>query len=132
MSRLSVAALEKALQNLEQGFDEAKQFPQLLTVRDGVIQRFEIAMDLSWKLMQRALKSVYGVEENDILSKKDIFRQAARYQLIENAETWFGHYEARNTTSHIYDGEAAGKVFERAKLFVTDARISLERMRNAA
>jgi len=132
MSRLSVEALEKALARLEEGFAEATLYPDLLTVRDGVIQRFEIAMDLSWKLMQRALKDIYGVDEGEILSKKDIFRQAAKYRLLDDAETWFGHYDARNKTSHIYDNEEAARAFERARAFLADGKVTLERLRNAA
>lgn len=132
MARLSVVALERALARLEEGFSEAERYPQLLTVRDGVIQRFEIAMDLSWKLMQRALKEIYQVDEGALLSKKDIFRQAARFRLLDAAETWFGHYEARNRTSHIYDNEEAVRTFERARTFLLDARVTLERLRNAA
>lgn len=132
MTRLSVEALEKALARLDEGFSEAERYPELLTVRDGVIQRFEIAMDLSWKLMQRALKDIYQVNEGDLLSKKDIFRQAAKYHLLEDTETWFGHYDARNKTSHIYDSEEAARAFERARAFLTDAKVTLERLRNAA
>jgi len=132
MTRLSVDALEKALVRLEEGFAEAACYPQLLTVRDGVIQRFEIAMDLSWKLLQRALKDIYQVDEGAVLSKRDIFRQAAKHRLLEDTETWFGHYEARNQTSHIYDSEEAARVFERARAFLADAKITLERLRNAA
>jgi nucleotidyltransferase substrate binding protein (TIGR01987 family) len=128
MTRLSVEALEKALTRLEEGFSEAERYPELLTVRDGVIQRFEIAMDLSWKLMQRALKDIYQVNEGDLLSKKDIFRQAA----TEDTETWFGHYDARNKTSHIYDSEEAARAFERARALLGDAKVTLERLRNAA
>jgi len=132
MARLSVEALEKALTRLEEGFSEAERYPELLTVRDGVIQRFEIAMDLSWKLIQRALKDIYQVNEGDLLSKKDIFRQAANYHLLEDTETWFGHYDARNKTSHIYDSEEAARAFERARAFLVDAKVTLERLRNAA
>jgi len=132
MAKLSVVALEKALARLEDGFSEAERYPELLTVRDGVIQRFEIAMDLSWKLIQRALKEIYQVDEGVLLSKKDIFRQAARFRLLDAAETWFGHYDARNRTSHIYDNEEAARTFERARVFLVDAKITLERLRNAA
>jgi Nucleotidyltransferase substrate binding protein like len=48
---------------LELGFAEHAAYPQLLTVRDCVIQRFEIAMDLSWKLLQRTLKMRFEVTE---------------------------------------------------------------------
>jgi nucleotidyltransferase substrate binding protein (TIGR01987 family) len=132
MTRLSLESLEKALTRLEEGFGEAALYPQLLTLRDGVIQRFEVSMDLSWKLLQRALKEIYRVEEGAILTRKDVFRQAARHHLIESAETWLGHYEARNRTSHLYDSTEAVRTFERARSFLADARITLERLRNAA
>ncbi|MDP2806354.1 MAG: HI0074 family nucleotidyltransferase substrate-binding subunit [Gallionellaceae bacterium] len=131
MTRLNYDALENALARLEEGFVDASNYPQLLTVRDGVIQRFEIAMDLSWKLMQRTLKEAYQLDEGILLSKKDIFRQAAKYRLLDDTEAWFGHYEARNKTSHIYDNQEAERTFERARLFLADAKIVLERMRNA-
>jgi nucleotidyltransferase substrate binding protein (TIGR01987 family) len=132
MSRLSVEALENSLARLEEGFADAARYPDLLIVRDGVIQRFEIAMDLSWKLMQRALKEIYQLDEGLLLSKKDIFRQAAKHLLLDNTEAWFGHYEARNKTSHIYDSEEATRAFERARAFLEDAKITLERLRHAA
>lgn len=132
MSRLSVEALERSLARLEEGFADAARYPDLLIVRDGVIQRFEIAMDLSWKLMLRALKEIYQVDEGMLLSKKDIFRQAAKYRLLADTEAWLGHYEARNKTSHIYDNEEASRAFERARIFLADAKITLERLRDAA
>ncbi len=131
MTRLNYDALSNALARLEEGFAEADQYPQLLTVRDGVMQRFEIAMDLSWKLMHRTLKETYQLDEGVILSKKDIFRQAAKFRLLDDPETWFGHYEARNKTSHIYDNTEASRTFERARIFLEDAKIALERMLHA-
>lgn len=56
ISRLSFEALELAVAAVKQGLQEHEQYPALLTIRDGVIRRFEIAMDLAWKLMQRALR----------------------------------------------------------------------------
>ncbi len=174
MSRLSVEALEKSLARLDEGFADAARYPDLLIVRDGVIQRFEIAMDLSWKMMQRVLKEIYQVDEGVLLSKKDIFRQAAKHRLLDDTETWLGHYEARNKTSHsnsiskvkqggderttktvhsvrlgvseetnavspmkwnwnhIYGNEEANRAFERARAFLSDAKITLERLRHAA
>lgn len=38
-------------------------------------------MDLSWKTTMRVLREVYGVQSSNVLTKKDIFRQAAKYQL---------------------------------------------------
>ncbi|MDO8691523.1 MAG: HI0074 family nucleotidyltransferase substrate-binding subunit [Dehalococcoidia bacterium] len=117
---------------VEQGLQEYEQHPSLLTIRDGVIQRFEIAMDLAWKLTQRALRETYGVAEEDLRTKKDIFREAATKGLIADAERWMDHQEARNQTSHIYDAEIAQQVFAHIPGFVPDARELLVRLKDAA
>lgn len=121
MNPIDFSSLRLALTALQQGFEEQAAHPDLLTTRDGVIQRFEITMDLSWKLLQRALKAYFQVNEAELLSKKDIFRQGAKFQLLNDTERWFAHYDARNQTSHIYDNAVAEATFVRAKLFVVDA-----------
>ena len=128
MTQIDYASLRAALMALELGFAEHAAYPQLLTVRDGVIQRFEIAMDLSWKLLQRTLKVRFEVTESELLTKKDIFRQAAKFDLIADTERWFGHYDARNETSHIYDNAIAEAAFARARIFLEDAKITLAKL----
>ncbi|MBF0145832.1 MAG: nucleotidyltransferase substrate binding protein [Magnetococcales bacterium] len=91
MSRLRVEALELAVAALEEGLREYGDHP-VLTMRDGVIQRFEIAMDLSWKLLQRTLKDILTINPGLIRTKEDMFRVAAEYELITNTERWLGHY----------------------------------------
>ena len=72
MSELSIEALKLAVAALEQGLVEHEQYPQLLTVRDGVIQRFEITMDVSRQILVRVLKEVFAIEEAS--AKKDTVR----------------------------------------------------------
>ena len=132
MPKIYLDSLRNAIAALELGFAEQTAYPQLLTLRDGVIQRFEIAMDLSWKTAMRVLREVYGVQSSDVLTKKDIFRQSAKYQLLDDPEAWFGHYQARDDTSHIYDSDIALQTFARARLFLADARLLLKRLENVA
>jgi nucleotidyltransferase substrate binding protein (TIGR01987 family) len=120
MTELSLEALKLVIAALEQGLSEHAQYPQLLTVRDGVIQRFEIAMDVSRQLLVRVLKEVFSIEEAS--AKKDTFREAAKLGLIADAEAWLGHLAARNRTSHIYDSAIADQVFARVPLFLPDVR----------
>ena len=126
MSKLSIKALEMAVAALEQGLLEHEQYPQLLTVRDGVIQRFEIAIDVSRQIMVRVLKEVFSYEEAS--AKKDTFREAAKLGLIADAEAWLGHLAARNRTSHTYDSAIADQVFAHIPSFVPDAKDLLERL----
>nr|VFK60502.1 MAG: nucleotidyltransferase substrate binding protein, HI0074 family [Candidatus Kentron sp. TUN]VFK62186.1 MAG: nucleotidyltransferase substrate binding protein, HI0074 family [Candidatus Kentron sp. TUN]VFK69824.1 MAG: nucleotidyltransferase substrate binding protein, HI0074 family [Candidatus Kentron sp. TUN] len=131
MSRLSVEALELAVTALEEGLREYADYP-VSTMRDGVIQRFEIAMDLAWKLLQRTLKDILAINPGLIRTKEDMFRVAAEYELITNTERWLAHYEARNQTSHIYDGNLAAQVFEHIPTFLPDVRELLTRLKDAA
>ncbi len=127
MSELSVNALELSLAALEQGLQENQQYPHLLTTRDGVIQRFEIAMDVSRQLTLRVLREVFGMEE--AVARKDTFREAAKLGLVADAEAWIGHVNALNRTSHTYDSEIATQVFAHIPSFVPDARDLLQRLK---
>ncbi|MEO5344842.1 MAG: nucleotidyltransferase substrate binding protein [Magnetococcus sp. YQC-9] len=130
-SRLSVEALELAVTALEEGLREYALHP-VLTMRDGVIQRFEIAMDLSWKLLQRTLKDVLAISPGLMRTKQDLFRIAAEYELITNTEAWLGHYEARNQTSHIYDRDLASHVFKQIPAFLPNVRELVVRLKGAS
>ncbi len=130
MSELSFEALELSIAALEQGLVEHAQYPQLLTVRDGVIQRFEIALDVSQKLIKRVLRDIYKIEPARIA--KNTVREAAEMGLIADAEAWIGHIDARNDTAHTYDAGKAAQVFARIAVFLPDARDLLVRLKNAA
>ena len=123
-------ALEKAISALEEGLQEHAQYPQLLTLRDGVIQRFEIALDISQKLMERVLRDIYNIEPARIA--KNTAREAAEMGLIADAEAWIGHIDARNDSAHTYDNEIAERVFQRIPTFLPDACDLLVRLKNAA
>ena len=132
MPELSVTPLERALARLEAGLVQSGQEPANELSRDGVIQRFEFTMDLCWKLLQRYLKDYAQIGDAAIRTRKDLFREGARLELIADAEAWILHYEARNETSHTYNNSTAERVYERAKVFATDARELLEALRDAA
>lgn len=128
---LNLEPLEKACEQLTKGLERIQTNLEDELWRDGVIQRFEYTMDLAWKLIQRYLKTVAQVDEAVIRSKKDLFREAARLKIIPDAEKWIGHYDARNETSHTYNSETAKTVFERAEMFLPDAKKLLEALRDA-
>jgi nucleotidyltransferase substrate binding protein (TIGR01987 family) len=129
--QLNLDPLKKALQQLEAGLKEVKNTPADELRRDGVIQRFEYSMDLAWKSIQRYLKVIAQADEATIRTKKDLFREAARLKLIASAEDWIAHYEARNETTHVYNMATAVAVFERASLFLPDAKALVESLNNA-
>ena len=132
MTELNLDPLEKAITQLKSGLDQSHADPDNELLRDGVIQRFEYTMDLSWKMIQRYLKHIAQVEESAIRTKKDLFREAGKLGLISNVEAWFGYYEARNETSHTYDPQIAESVFKQAEMFLPDATRLLEALKHAS
>jgi len=128
MSKPNAGALEQANEALKQGLSEYQDYPNLLSSRDGCIQRFEVAMDLSWKLMQRILKDVFGLQQTDIRTKEDLFRESEKNGLIADAEEWIEHYEARNLTSHTYNADTADEVFALVPRFPLLVHDFLERL----
>jgi nucleotidyltransferase substrate binding protein (TIGR01987 family) len=70
--------------------------------RNGLIQRFEFTIDLSWKVMKDFL------EEKGFSFKpspKDTFRLAQENKFIDNAQALIDGLDIRNELSHDYDGE---------------------------
>ena len=68
MSEISLEALHLAAQAVDDALDdyryaEETQSRLLLSVRDGAIQRFEVAMDLTRQLVIRVLKEKYAMDE---------------------------------------------------------------------
>ena len=123
MISLKLDTLEKAIIQLEKGIERKEQEPTDELLRDGVIQRFEYTMDLAWKFIQRYLRIDLQVEESAIRSKKDLFRESARLGVIDDAERWIAHYEARNYTSHTYNRQTANNVYAQVLLFLFDVKI---------
>jgi len=118
--KLDTTAFEKAIASLERGISRAQGSPNDEELRDAVIQRFEYTMDLSWKLIQRALRNA-DVQESALRTKRDLFREGAIMGWIVDPTTWFEYYDARNKTSHTYNAEVAQDVFQKAIKFLPES-----------
>jgi nucleotidyltransferase substrate binding protein (TIGR01987 family) len=91
-------------------------------IQSGVIQHFEIVYELCWKFIQRWIKLNQSSDEVDnVRTRKELFRIAARMGLIEDPKVWFSYGDARNLTSHIYDENKANEVYSIARSLVNDA-----------
>ncbi len=99
----------KALNRLNESIEEAKENSSL-TVRDGVIQRFEFTAELAWKTMREYLLLQ---EITDINSPKAVMKEAYNNNLISDDVGWLQILQDRNSTSHIYDEEDANEIFSR-------------------
>ena len=97
-------------------------------IRAGVIQNFEFTYELCWKFMKRWLENNVSGESVDGVTRKELFRLAAESRLIDDVEAWVKYHEARNETTHTYDGEIAETVYKTATSFIKNAKIVLERL----
>lgn len=102
---------KKAVLRLEEGINEAAE-NNSMTLRDGVIQRFEFTTELAWKSAREYLLSE---GETDINSPKPVMRAALRTDLITDEQGWIKILDDRNMTSHIYDEEEVQAIFERIR-----------------
>ena len=116
----SIDTLERSVKTANRVDDSDEDLQE--TVRAGVIQHFEVAYELSWKLMQRWLQENIGVDYVKGLDRSDFYRLAAENRLITDAERWMDYHRARNATSHTYNEEAAENVFAEATEFVHDSK----------
>ena len=71
--------------------------------RAGLIQFFEMAFELSWKL----LKDYQEAEGFVINSPRDAIKQAYQAQIILSGHDWINALEDRNLTTHTYNQETA-------------------------
>lgn len=97
------------------------------TLRAGVVQNFEVAYELSWKMMKRWLEQ--NVEPDvDGVSRRQLFRLCHENRLIDEVDVWMGFHRSRNETSHTYNQSTAEKVFAVAEPFLREAQKVLSRL----
>ena len=100
---------KNALLGLHESLEESKENDSL-TVRDGVIQRFEFTAELAWKTMREYLLLQ---EITEINSPKSVLSEAFNNNVITDDSGWLQILRDRNSTSHIYDEESAADIYER-------------------
>lgn len=99
VNRLQEVALESAASEIE---------------KDAAIQRFEIAVELTWKTLKKFLED-FGVIVN---TPKDAFFHAFMKKWIRDEKIWLQMMRDRNLCSHVYNEELSRKVFARIKTYL--------------
>ena len=77
--------------------------------RDGLVQRFELTHELSWKLM-KAYAEYQGYD--GIGGSRYATRKAFEMNLIPDGQIWMDMIKSRNETSHNYNGDIASDVVD--------------------
>lgn len=104
-----ISDLNNAINRLEEAIEDSKKI-ELSTLKDGVIQRFEFTVELSWKALKNYLNSE-GIDT--AITPKSSVREAFKIEIIENVNTWIEMLDDRNLTSHIYNQLIADEIYER-------------------
>ncbi|MCT4660359.1 MAG: nucleotidyltransferase substrate binding protein [Tissierellales bacterium] len=72
----------------------------------GIIQFFEIAFELSWKVMKDYLEA----QEFLVKSPRETIKMAHQINLIDDGYIWMDALADRNMTVHTYDNKLAEKM----------------------
>lgn len=107
----AIVALEKGISIYQKKKEQDVSEDEMEIIKSGIIQNFEICYEISWKLMKKWLEENIGRTEVDGIPRKELFRIASQNKLIDDIEKWFIFHEARNMTSHDYDGIKAEEIF---------------------
>jgi len=97
--------------------------------RAGMIKIFEMTIESSWKIMQRWIK-INNDDKIHEKPKRELFRIARQCGLITDQVAWWGFYEGRNKTAHMYHEEIAEDVYALSKKFKDHLNIFAERLKN--
>ena len=101
---------QQRFQNFSRSFLLLEQCTELekpsVIERAGMIQFFEVAFELSWKVLKDFLEE----EGFTVKSPRDAIKTAFQYGFIENADIWLEALKDRNLTTHTYDDKTAEKV----------------------
>lgn len=93
------ANLQKAYLQLSSAVGRFEELDDLS--KEGLVQRFEYTLELSWKCLKDYL------EAESIVAKtpKEVIRQAFHYEFINDGELWIEMLNNRNMLSHTYNEE---------------------------
>lgn len=135
---LEISVLENASASLVETIEELADSTwfnqQKLIIQDtliaGAIQKFEFVYELSLKMIKRQLK-VIAIADDFVEAESfmDILRQALKYGLIDDMNSWIAYRQMRNITSHTYDQNKAMLVYEQISDFLLSSQFLLEQLR---
>ena len=123
--RRCIATVECSLDLLDKSEPDSIDYE---VFRNAVVKGFELVLEISGKLLRKALKAYGGSPKTvDELFYKDVLRHAGKHGLLSVAEIerWFAYRDNRNNTAHDYGAGFAQETLALMPQFLADAH-SLE------
>ena len=128
--RIDTGFLRRCILALEVAFNEVKSYGESDILhdlyRDTCVKEFELVLEQSGKLLRKRLAAFFASNRQaDQLYFKDLFRHAAKHQLIdvETAERWLVYRECQNDSANRYGEHFAESVLELLPDFIADAKL---------
>ena len=120
--RRCITSLERAMVGIEQ--HERDEDFMYDIFRAACVKEFELVLEQSGKLLRKRLAAWFASNRQaDRLQFKDLFRHAARHDLIapDAVERWLRYRDNRNHTTHDYGEGFAESTVRLLPDFVKDA-----------
>jgi len=121
--RRCIASLERAVQEIGKVNDSEDVLYDIY--RAACVKEFELVLEQSGNLLRKRLAAYFASNRQaDRLNFKDLFRHAARHDLIDTdaAERWLRYRDNRNDTAHDYGEDFAETTLKLLPAFVEDAK----------
>ena len=126
---LNTNHLERCINTLQQSFillqQQSPDSIEYEVFRNALIKGYELTLETSGKLLKKALKPYFSnPQEVEQLVFKDIFRYAAKHQLLDKNEVkrWFAYRDNRNNTAHDYGADFAEHTLILLPQFLADVK----------
>ena len=121
--RRCIASLDRAVEGIER--HEVDDDVMYDIYRAACVKEFELVLEQSGKLLRKRLAAWFASNRQaDRLDFKDLFRNAARHDLIapDAVERWLRYRDNRNYTAHDYGEDFAEATLRLLPDFIKDAK----------
>ena len=127
MTQINTEFLQKCIDTLKKSYVMIKATKEgtidYEMYRNSLVKSFEITLEQSGKLLKKKLIPYFATKKAvDMLSFKDIFRQAHKFSLLteQEVERWFKYRDNRNNTAHDYGVAFAQETLSLIDKFLSD------------
>lgn len=132
--KIDTTFLRRCIGSLEYAFAEISEHSDADDViydiyRAACVKEFELVLEQCGKLLRKRLASYFASNlQADRLNFKDLFRHAARHDLldVEAVERWLNYRDNRNDTVHDYGENFAETTLKLLPAFIGDAKALAE------
>ena len=117
-----IETLEKSYQMINHADEESIEYEMY---RNSLVKGFEMTIEQSGKMLKKKITPYFSSKKSvDMLTFKDIFRYANKYNLLSDSEVerWFEYRDNRNNTAHDYGQMFAEDTLRLVDRFLEDAK----------